>query len=82
MGGAVSGFIFQARDAPHYHTGHGILLALCCLTVLLASFMTWYLRRENSIRDSKHKPPQEYTLCEQEAEADKGDNASFFRYTV
>ncbi|KAB2111439.1 hypothetical protein AG0111_0g997 [Alternaria gaisen] len=82
MGGAVSGFIFQARDAPHYHTGHGILLALCCLTVLLASFMTWYLRRENSIRDSKHKPPQEYTLSEQEAEADKGDNASFFRYTV
>lgn len=82
MGGAVSGFIFQARDAPHYRMGHGILIAMCSLTILLATFMTWYLRRENSRKDAAYKPPHEYTIPEMELEADKGDNASFFRYTV
>lgn len=44
--------------------------------------MTWYLRRENSKRDAAYKLPSEYTLSEMEFETEKGDNASFFRYTV
>lgn len=29
-----------------------------------------------------YKIPSEYTMAEMELEADKGDNATFFRYTV
>ncbi|KAH7076523.1 major facilitator superfamily domain-containing protein [Paraphoma chrysanthemicola] len=82
IGGAVSGFIFQAKDAPHYRMGHGILLGLCGLTMLLAAFMTVYLRRENAKRDAAHKSPSEYSFAEMELEKDKGDNATFFRYTI
>lgn len=82
IGGAVAGFIFQSRDAPHYRTGHGILIAMCSITIVIAIFMTTYLRRENARRDAAYKHPLEYTFAEKGLEADKGDNASFFRYTV
>ncbi|KAH7091510.1 major facilitator superfamily domain-containing protein [Paraphoma chrysanthemicola] len=82
IGGVVSAFVYQAKDAPHYHKGHGILIAMCSVTIMLSSFMTWYLRKENARRDAVYKSPSEYTFAEMEVEADKGDNASFFRYTV
>ncbi len=82
MGGAVAGFVFQSRDAPHFRTGHGILVAMCSMTIIIATIMTVYLRRENARRDSRYKPTADYTLSEMEFEADKGDNASFLRYTV
>ena len=78
----MAGFIFRADDAPHYRSGHGILLALCAMTMILGVIMTWYLRRENARRDAAHKPPAEYTAAEMELEKDKGDYATFFRYTV
>ncbi|KAH6641941.1 major facilitator superfamily domain-containing protein [Boeremia exigua] len=82
VGGAVAGFIFQAKDAPHYRTGHGILIAMCSLTVLLATGMTLYLQKENTRRDAQYKAPAEYTQAEMELESQKGDNATFFRYTI
>ncbi|OAL49681.1 MFS general substrate transporter [Pyrenochaeta sp. DS3sAY3a] len=82
IGGAVAGFIFQSKDAPHYRSGHGILIAMCSVTILVAIFMTLYLRRENARRDAAYKPPSEYTLSEMEVETEKGDDATFFRYTV
>lgn len=82
MGGAVAGFIFRANDAPHYRSGHGILIALCAMTLLLGVFMTIYLRRENARRDAAHKAPAAYTEAEMELESDKGDYATFFRYTI
>lgn len=44
--------------------------------------MTTYLRRENARRDAVHKTPEQYGFAEKEAEKDRGDNASLFRYTV
>ena len=82
MGGAVAGFIFRATDAPHYRSGHGILIALCAMTLLLGVFMTIYLRRENARRDAAHKAPAAYTEAEMELESDQGDYATFFRYTI
>jgi hypothetical protein len=78
----VSGFVFQAKDAPQYRSGHGILIAMCGMTICVATVMTLYLRRENARRDAEYKSPSEYTLSEMEFESEKGDNASFFRYTV
>ncbi|KAH7349083.1 major facilitator superfamily domain-containing protein [Pyrenochaeta sp. MPI-SDFR-AT-0127] len=82
IGGAVAGFIFQAGNAPHYRSGHGILIAMCSITISLAMFMTWYLRRENTKRDAAYKLPSEYTISELKSETEKSDNAFFFRYTV
>lgn len=82
LGGAVTGFIYRQEDAPQYHAGHGTLIAVVSTSCLLAVFMTCYLRWENARRDRMYKPPSEYTRAEMELEADKGDNATFFRYTV
>ncbi|RTE69223.1 hypothetical protein BHE90_016399 [Fusarium euwallaceae] len=82
IGGAVAGFIYRQEDSPHYRAGHGTLIGTLCMSCGLAIFMTWYLRRENERRDRVYKPPIEYTLAEMEQESDKGDDATFFRYTV
>lgn len=44
--------------------------------------MTLYLRRENARRDRVYKAPELYTAAEKYEEREKGDGASFFRYTV
>ncbi|KAK7426561.1 hypothetical protein QQZ08_006891 [Neonectria magnoliae] len=82
LGGAVVGFTYQQEDAPHHRAGHGTLIATLCMNCGLAIFMTWYLRRENERRDREYKAPSEYILAEMELEADKGDDATFFRCTI
>lgn len=82
LGGAVSGFVFRKTDGPRYISGHATLLACVAMSCILSIFMTIYLRRENARRDLAYKAPHEYTRAEKEMESDKGDNATFFRYTV
>ncbi|GKU02214.1 major facilitator superfamily transporter [Fusarium langsethiae] len=82
LGGAVSGFVYRKDDAPNYRSGHWTLVATTTMSCILSIFMTIYLRRENARRDQTHKAPHEYTRAEKELEQDKGDNATFFRYTV
>ncbi|KAJ3543629.1 hypothetical protein NM208_g3472 [Fusarium decemcellulare] len=69
LGGAIAGFIYRQEDAPHYRTGHGTLIATLGMSCALATFMTWYLRRENARRDRVYKAPSEYTRAEMELEA-------------
>lgn len=52
------------------------------MSVCLQIFMTIYLRRENARRDREYKSPEQYTAQDRQAEREKGDNATFFRYTV
>ncbi|KXH52388.1 major facilitator superfamily transporter [Colletotrichum nymphaeae SA-01] len=82
LGGAIAGFLYQAKDKPHYYPGHGTLLSTLTMSMLLSTFMTIYLRRENARRDREYKDPSQYTAEEKAAERHKGDNATFFRYTV
>ncbi|KAH7021857.1 major facilitator superfamily domain-containing protein [Ilyonectria destructans] len=82
LGGAIAGFIYRQEDAPHYRAGHGTLIGTLCMSCGLAIFMIWYLRKENARRDREYKAPSEYTVAEMELEADKGDDATFFRYTI
>ena len=82
MGGLAAAFLFQAKDKPTYIPGHASLLGFQAMAAVLSMFMTLYLRRENARRDATYKAPSEYTEEERIAERHKGDNASFFRYTV
>ncbi|KAF7556016.1 hypothetical protein G7Z17_g1756 [Cylindrodendrum hubeiense] len=82
LAGSIAGFIYRKEDAPNYRVGHGTLIATLCTSCGLAMFMTWYLRQENARRDRLYKAPSDYTLAEMEMESDKGDDATFFRYTI
>ncbi|CAH0015258.1 unnamed protein product [Clonostachys rhizophaga] len=82
LGGTISAFAYLPKDAPHYRPGHLLLMSTTTMSCLLCIFMTLYLRRENKRRDAANKAPESYTRQEKEVEADNGDNATFFRYTV
>lgn len=82
MGGAVSGFVFRPSDGPRYLSGHLALVGTLSMSLVLSVFMTIYLRWENARRDAEHKPLAEYTYEDKMRESERGDDATFFRYTV
>lgn len=82
MGGTISAFLFLDKYAPTFRPGHLSLMCSTTMSFVLCGIMTIYLRRENARRDAAYKPPSEYTRAEMELEKDKGDDATFFRYTV
>jgi len=82
LGGAIGSYLFLPKDAPRYIPGFSTLLACQAMALILSLFMHIYLKRENARRDREYKPPSEYTEEERFAEREKGDNASFFRYTI
>ncbi|KAH8898844.1 MFS general substrate transporter [Thozetella sp. PMI_491] len=82
LGGTLSAYLFISRDGPRFYSGFATLLAFQAVAAILSVVMTIYLRRENARRDAEYKAPSEYTEEEKHAEREKGDNATFFRYTV
>ncbi|KAK0702572.1 major facilitator superfamily domain-containing protein [Apiosordaria backusii] len=82
LGGTISAYLFLTKDRPRYYPGFATLLACQAMAAVLSILMTIYLRRENARRDREYKPPSEYTEEERVAEREKGDNATFFRYTI
>ncbi|KAL6354444.1 hypothetical protein LRP88_11778 [Fusarium phalaenopsidis] len=82
LGGVVAAYLFLKKDAPRYFPGFGTLLGCQTMAFILAVGMTIHLRRENARRDASYKPPSEYTEEEKNAERERGDDASFFRYTI
>ncbi|KAL5337992.1 major facilitator superfamily domain-containing protein [Aspergillus crustosus] len=82
LGGVLASFIYRTQDRPDYHIGHGTLIGTLSMSTILCTIMTIHLRRENARRDREYKAPSEYTEAERVAEREKGDFATFFRYTV
>ena len=82
LGGIIAGFIYLSKDSPQFVRGHAILIGMLSMSTCLQIFMTLYLRRENARRDAEYKPLDQYTPEDKAAEREKGDNATFFRYTV
>ncbi|GKU05979.1 high-affinity nicotinic acid transporter [Fusarium langsethiae] len=82
VGGVIAAYLFLAKDAPRYFPGFGTLLGLQIMALVLSIWMAIHLRRENARRDAVHKDPSLYTEAEKHAEREKGDNATFFRYTI
>ena len=67
-------------------SGHSALIGMISMSFLLSAFMTTYLRKENRRRDQwaieNNRGLETYTDEQKDLEREKGDNASFFRYTV
>ncbi|TID27674.1 high-affinity nicotinic acid transporter [Venturia nashicola] len=83
LAGTMSAYMFLPKDASkHFAPGYKGLLGLAAMSCALSIGMTIYLRMENNRRDKEFKKPEEYTVAEMALEREKGDNASFFRYTV
>lgn len=84
----LASYLFQSKDAPRYKPGFAVLIGMHAMSVVLCIFMTIYLRYENARRDRVAREngwplkAEEYTHEMREAERTKGDNASFFRYTI
>ncbi|KDR66528.1 hypothetical protein GALMADRAFT_273465 [Galerina marginata CBS 339.88] len=86
LGGVISGFAYRTKDAPRFFSGHGLLIATVSMSFALSFFMHTYLKRENARRDaamnSQSLTLDSYTEQMKDSEREKGDNATFFRYTV
>jgi hypothetical protein len=82
LGGIIASFLYRSKDAPMFYPGHGTLIGTLTMSTILCVMMTIYLRRENARRDREYKPPHEYTREEMGREREKGDNATFFRFTI
>ncbi|KAI5781445.1 major facilitator superfamily domain-containing protein [Geopyxis carbonaria] len=86
LGGTIAAFVYRKTDAPRYFSGHGLLMGTTAMSCVLCIFMTWYLRKENARRDEAMREKgltlDDYTEEMRVSEREKGDNATFFRYTV
>ncbi|KAH7021930.1 major facilitator superfamily transporter [Ilyonectria destructans] len=82
LGGMIAGFMFQSKYSPEFYPGYGAVIGFLTMSLIGSIFMTTYLRRENARRDREYKSPSEYTVEEMMAERGKGDDATFFRYTI
>lgn len=74
--------MYRQADAPRYLAGHLTLLGLTGMSCALSLGMSRYLARENARRDAAYKAPAAYSPEEMAREADRGDDATFFRYTT
>ncbi|KAF4551340.1 MFS-type transporter-like protein 23 [Elsinoe fawcettii] len=82
LGGILASFIYLSRNGPQYTQGHCILIGLLTMSGTISATMSAYYRRENRRRDRLYKKPSDYTVEEKAAEREKGDHATFFRFTV
>jgi sugar phosphate permease len=86
LGGAISAFCFLPQYSPRFIPGHVTLASTVSMSAILTLIMSFYLRRENARRDAwaveNNMLPENYTEDQKFAEREKGDNATFYRYTV
>lgn len=80
LGGVISGFSFRSKDAPRYLSGHGLLIGMVTMSMILSIFMTLYVRKENARRDqamiAQGLTLDSYTEEMRYAEREKGDYAT------
>jgi hypothetical protein len=81
LGGVLSAYMYLSKDSPKFRHGHSGLIGVSVMAFVFSGLMTTYLRHENGRRDREFKSPGSYSLEDMSAEREKGDNASFFRYT-
>lgn len=92
LGGVISSFAYRSAEGPRYFAGHGLLIGTLTMSTILCIFMHIYLKRENARKDEELRQrlgvtgpidiDEHYTEEMKVSEREKGDNASFFRYTV
>ncbi|CAG8949085.1 hypothetical protein HYFRA_00002214 [Hymenoscyphus fraxineus] len=86
LGGAISAYCFLPKYSPRFIPGHVTLASTVSMSFILTLYMTWYLRRENARRDAwaleNNMLPENYSEAQKAEEREKGDYATFFRYTI
>ncbi|KAH7407991.1 major facilitator superfamily domain-containing protein [Cadophora sp. MPI-SDFR-AT-0126] len=86
LGGILASYIYLPKDSPRFIQGHAILVALISMSLCLSLGIRFWLKAENARRDSwaveHNMRPEDMTREQKFAERHKGDNASFFRYTL
>ncbi|KAK5468804.1 hypothetical protein LTR20_003150 [Exophiala xenobiotica] len=78
-GGIVASNMFLSSQAPTYHLGFGLGLALVWLCVFSSIALFFYIRRENRLRDEGRRDDR-YQLPEDEKH-NLGDDHPAFRFT-
>ncbi|KAJ3576510.1 hypothetical protein NP233_g372 [Leucocoprinus birnbaumii] len=86
LSGMISGFSFRPSDAPRYFAGYSLLIGTVTMSTVLSLIMHIYLTRENGRRNAamavRGLTLDDYTEEMKYHEREKGDYASFFRYTT
>ncbi|KAJ3558531.1 hypothetical protein NM688_g873 [Phlebia brevispora] len=95
LNGAVSSNVYRAVDKPWYRLGHGIVLAYIAIGWLCSLLFYFLLRRENAVRETgardeviegvdnpRANPRNGIFKSEEEAQMEKGDEWSGFRYSL
>lgn len=76
----------MADSLQSFIQGHAILVALIAMSLCLSLGIRYWLKAENARRDTwaaeHNMGPEDMTREQKFAERHKGDNASFFRYTL
>jgi len=81
LGGIAGSNIFLAKEAPHYWTGYGVILATQVLGISACLYLRYAFQRENAKRDlmSEEEIMAKYTEAEL---LEMGDKSPYFRYTL
>lgn len=79
-GGIIASFIYRAQDSPRYFLGHGVVLGVTVMAVVLTFGLAAYMKKSNSNKDkycAEH--PEVYTADPLEL-AKMGTSSPLFRY--
>ena len=81
VGGILGSFMYIESEAPTYHTGFGLGLALGGTGILMALFLEWSYKRGNAkkARMSVEEVQAKYTEAELR---DMGDSSPLFKYVL
>lgn len=85
MGGIMGSNIYLAREAPVYHTGFGVSLAMCVAAIIMTLVLRWAYNKENKKRDAlvaEHGEDAIRARYTEQEMLDLGDRSPFFRYTL
>lgn len=77
--------IYLAREAPRYHTGFGVSLAMCVLAIIATVILRWGYSTENKRRDQLERDVSNAEIRARYSEEEMlelGDRSPFFRYTL
>lgn len=81
MSGVASPFLFLATDAPKYYKGHGVSLAVLCISSSIFFFMHFYYARQNKNRAAGKEDYKMEGKTEAEV-AEMGDKSPRYVYTT
>ncbi|PQE11460.1 high-affinity nicotinic acid transporter protein [Rutstroemia sp. NJR-2017a WRK4] len=85
-GGVLAAFGYRPVDAPRYIQGHTMLLGLLSMSFVLALCMTAYYKIENRRRDAADRERgltvESYTEEMKLSQEDRGDDATFWRFSL